>query len=73
MKTTTKAKPTDRRYGYDISHDRLNARYDMMHAQSHRIELHARRCARVRICITVRYDNCTIGWDTDNIERLHAR
>ena len=37
MKTTTKAKPTDRRYGYDISHDRLNARYDMMHAQSHRI------------------------------------
>ena len=42
MKTTTKAKPADRiitcRIGYNITHDRLTARYDMMHAQSHRIE-----------------------------------
>ena len=89
MKTTTKAKPADRiitcRLGYNITHDRLTARYDMMHAQSHRIgykrTIYMRENVRalgyardmMGYTHTVRFDNCTIGWDTDKIERLHAR
>lgn len=66
MKTTTKTKPADRiitfRIGY-MTHDRLNARYDIMHAQSHKIGY--------KRTIYMREDVRALGYARDMIGYTH--